>query len=122
MEKEVLNLILVEIREMKGDMKEVKGRLTNLESDMSEVKVRLTNVENDMSEVRGRLTNVEKDLVNVKEDLAYVKELSEFNKETSQSIMNVVTSHYMEFKKYIKSNDTQHNLYNAKLLQFNKEN
>ena len=101
MEKEVLNLILVEIREMKGDMKEVKERLTNVET---------------------RLTNVEKDVVNVKEDLAYVKDLAEFNKETSQSIKNVVTSHYMEFKKYIKANNTQHNLYDAKLLQFNKEN
>ena len=101
MEKEVLNLILVEIREMKGDMKEVKQRLTNVEH---------------------RLTNVEKDLAIVKEDLANVKELAEFNKETSQSIMNVVTSHYMEFKKYIKQNNTQHKVYDAKLLQFNKEN
>ena len=49
-------------------------------------------------------------------------ELAEFNKETSESIRNVVTSHYMEFKKYIKSNETQHKLYDAKLLQFNKEN
>ena len=101
MEKEVLNLILVEIREMKGDMKEVKQRLTNVED---------------------RLTNVEKDLAIVKEDLANVKELAEFNKETSQSIMNVVTSHYMEFKKYVRQNNTQHKVYDAKLLQFNKEN
>ena len=101
MEKEVLNLILVEIREMKGDMKEVKQRLTNVED---------------------RLTNVEKDLAIVKEDLANVKELVEFNKETSQSIMNVVTSHYMEFKKYVKQNNIQHKVYDAKLLQFNKEN
>ena len=101
MEKEVLNLILVEIREMKGDMKEVKQRLTNVEH---------------------RLTNVEKDLAIVKEDLANVKELAEFNKETSQSIMNVVTSHYMEFKKYVKQNNVQHKVYDAKLLQFNKEN
>ena len=106
MEKEVLNLILVEIREMKGDMSEVKGRLTNLEDGMTEVKTRLTNVENDVSEVKERLKKVE--------------ELSEFNQETCQSIKNVVTSHYMEFKKYIKSNNTQHNLYNAKLLQYNK--
>ena len=101
MEKEVLNLILVEIREMKGDMKEVKQRLTNVED---------------------RLTNVEKDLAIVKEDLANVKELAEFNKETSQSIMNVVTSHYMEFKKYVKQNNIQYKVYDAKLLQFNKEN
>ena len=101
MEKEVLNLILVEIREMKGDMKEVKQRLTNVEH---------------------RLTNVEKDLAIVKEDLANVKELAEFNKETSQSIMNVVTGHYMEFKKYVKQNNVQHKVYDAKLLQFNKEN
>ena len=101
MEKEVLNLILVEIREMKGDMKEVKQRLTNVED---------------------RLTNVEKDLAIVKEDLANVKELVEFNKETSQSIMNVVTSHYMEFKKHVRQNNTQHKVYDAKLLQFNKEN
>ena len=87
MEKELLNLILFEIREVKGDMSEVKGRLTNLEN---------------------RMSNVE--------------DLEEFNKETSESIRNVVTSHYMEFKKYIKHNDTQHNLYNAKLLQYKKEN
>ena len=115
MEKEVLNLILVEIREMKGDMKEVKERLTNVEN-------RLTNVENRLTNVEEELVNVKEDLTYVKEDLANVGELAEFNKETSQSIMNVVTSHYMEFKKYIKSNNTQHNLYNAKLLQFNKEN
>lgn len=108
MEKEVLNLILVEIREMKGDMKEVKQRLTNVEH-------RLTNVEKDLAIVK-------EDLSNVKEDLSRVKELAEFNKETSQSIMNVVTSHYMEFKKYIKQNNTQHKVYDAKLLQFNKEN
>lgn len=101
MEKEVLNLILDEIREMKGDMSEIKNRLTNLEIDMSEVK-------KDTKEVKKRLDKVE--------------ELAEFNQETCQSIKNVVTSHYMEFKKYVKSNNTQHNLYNAKLLQYNKEN
>ena len=135
MEKEVLNLILVEIREMKGDMSEVKsrlsgleqgmtevkGRLTNVEKDMSEVKERLTNVEKDMSAVKGRLTNVESDITEVKERLKKVEELSEFNQETCQSIKNVVTSHYMEFKKHVKANSTQHNLYNAKLLQYKKE-
>ena len=121
MEKEVLNLILVEIREMKGDMSEVKtkltnleGRMSNLEMDMSEVKTRLNNVENDMSEIK-------KDMTEVKTRLKKVEELSEFNQETCQSIKNVVTSHYMEFKKYIKTNNVQHNLYNAKLLQYKKE-
>ena len=108
MEKELLNLILFEIREVKGDMSEVKGRLTNLETDMSEVKERLTNVENRMDSLDNRMSNVE--------------DLAQFNKETSESIINVVTSHYMEFKKYIKHNDTQHNLYNSKLLQYKKEN
>ena len=101
MEKEVLNLILVEVREMKGDMAEVKNRLGNLETDMTEVKGRLTNVEN-------KITNLE--------------EMTEFNTENIESIKNVVTSHYMEFKKFVKSNNTQHNVYNAKLLQYNKEN
>ena len=87
MEKELLNLILFEIREIKGDMSEVKVRLTNLEDRMSNV-----------------------------EDLAKT------NKETSASIINVVTSHYMEFKKYIKHNDIQHNLYDAKILEYKKEN
>ena len=121
MEKEVLNLILVEIREMKSDMSEVKtkltnleGRMSNLEMDMSEVKTRLNNVENDMSEMI-------KDMTEVKTRLKKVEELSEFNQETCQSIKNVVTSHYMEFKKYIKTNNVQHNLYNAKLLQYKKE-
>ena len=100
MEKEVLNLILVEIREMKGDMSEVKERLTNVESDVAEMK---------------------SDITEVKEKVKKVEELSEFNQETCQSIKNVVTSQYMEFKKYIKSNNIQHNLYNAKLLQYKKE-
>lgn len=128
MEKEVLNLILVEIREMKGDMSEVKTRLSGLEQGMTEVKGRLTKVENDMAEmksdmteVKERLTNVENDVSEVKKRLKKVEELSEFNQETCQSIKNVVTSQYMEFKKYIKSNNTQHNLYNAKLLQYKKE-
>ncbi len=115
MEKEVLNLILVEIRDMKGDMKEVKQRLTNVED-------RLTNVEKDIAIIKEDISNVKEDLINVKKDLANVKELAEFNKETSQSIMNVVTSHYMEFKKYVKQNNVQHKVYDAKLLQFNKEN
>lgn len=101
MEKEVLNLILLEVREMKGYMSEVKNRLGNLENDMSEVKGRLTNVED-------KITNLE--------------ETTEFNTENIESIKNVVTSHYMEFKKFVKSNNTQHNVYNAKLLQYNKEN
>ena len=129
MEKELLNLILFEIREVKGDMSEVKGRLTNLETDMSEVKTRLTNVEcrltnveKDMLEVKTRLTNVETDMSEVKGRLSNVEDLAKFNKETSESIRNVVTSHYMEFKKYIKSNNVQHNLYNAKLLEYKKEN
>ena len=108
MEKELLNLILFEIREVKGDISEVKGRLTNLETDMTEVKSRLTNLEDRMSNLEDRISNVE--------------DLAEFNKETSESIKNVVTSHYMEFKKYIKHNDTQHNLYNVKLLKYKKEN
>jgi len=129
MEKEVLNLILVEVREMKGDVSQVKTRLTNIENDMIEVKGRLTNVENDVSEMKGRLTNLENDMSEAKTDISEIKdrlsnveETSRFNKETSQSIMNVVTSHYMEFKKYIKSNDVQHNLYNAKILKYNKDN
>ena len=101
MEKEVLNLILLEVREMKGDMSEVKNRLGNLENDMSEVKGRLTNLED-------KITNLE--------------EMTEFNTENIESIKNVVTSHYMEFKKFVKSNNTQHNVYNAKLLQYNKVN
>ena len=94
MEKEVLNLILVEVREMKGDMAEVKNRLTNVEN-------KITNLED-------KITNLE--------------EMTEFNIENIESIKNVVTSHYMEFKKFVKSNNTQHNVYNAKLLQYNKEN
>ena len=129
MEQEILKLILVEMREMKGDvsdlkkdMSEVKNRLTNLESDMTSVKERLTNLESDMSEVKSDIVELKSDMVEVKTTLQETKELSEFNKETSDSIKNVVTSHYMEFKKFVKSNATQHNLYNAKLLKYNKEN
>lgn len=122
MEKEVLNLILVEVREMKGDMSEVKNRLTNLESSMVEVKTRLTNVEGRLTHLETDASEMKKDMIEVKGRLKKVEELSEFNQETCQSIMNVTTSHYMEFKKYIKSNDVQHNLYNAKILQYNKDN
>ena len=136
MEEEILKLILVEMREMKGDvselktdMKEVKGRIANLETDMTEVKDRVTNLESDMSEVKSDIVELKTDMSEVKSDMVEVKttlqetkELSEFNKETSDSIKNVVTSHYMEFKKFVKSNATQHNLYNAKLLKYNKKN
>ena len=129
MEKELLNLILSEIREMKGDvselksdMKEVKTRLTNLENRMDSLENRMTNVENDMSEVKIRLTNLENRMDNLENRMSNVEDLGEFNKETSEAIRNVVTSHYMEFKKYIKSNNVQHNLYNAKLLEYKKEN
>ena len=129
MEKEVLNLILVEVREMKGDMSEVKtrltnieGRLANVENDVSDMKGRLTNLENNMSQMKNDMVEVKGRLTNVEERLSNVEETSRFNKETVQSIMNVVTSHYMEFKKYIKSNDVQHNLYNAKILKYNKDN
>lgn len=129
MEQEILKLILVEMREMKGDvsdlkkdMAEVKNRLTNLEYDMTGVKDRLINLESDMSEVKSDIVELKSDMVEVKSTLQETKELSEFNKETSDSIKNVVTSHYMEFKKFVKSNATQHNLYNAKLLKYNKEN
>ena len=88
MEKEVLNLILVEVREMKGDMAEVKNRLGNLETDMTEVKSRLTNVENKINNLEDKITNLE--------------EMTEFNTENIESIKNVVTSHYMEFKKFVK--------------------
>lgn len=115
MEKEVLNLILVEVREMKGDMSEVKNRLGNLETDMTEVKSRLTNVEN-------KITNLENKITNLEDKITNLEEMTEFNTENIESIKNVVTSHYMEFKKFVKSNNTQHNVYNAKLLQYNKEN
>ena len=122
MEKELLNLILFEIREVKGDMSEVKGRLTNLETDMTEVKGRLTNLEDRMSNLEDRMSNLEDRMSNLEDRISNVENLAEFNKEASESIKNVVTSHYMEFKKYIKSNNTQHNLYNAKLLEYKKEN
>lgn len=122
MEKELLNLILFEIREVKGDVSELKA-------DMREVKTRLTNVENRMTNMEDRMTNMEDRMTNMESRMANfegrmtnVEDLGQFNKETCESIKNVVTSHYMEFKKYIKSNNTQHNLYNAKLLKYNKEN
>ena len=59
MEKEVLNLILVEIREMKGDMSEVKTRLTNLEGQMTNLETDMSEVKNDILEIKERLTTVE---------------------------------------------------------------
>ena len=128
MEKELLNLILFEIREMKGDvselksdMKEVKTRLTNVENRMTKLEERMTNLEDRMIRLEDRMANVEERVTNVEGRMTNVEDLGQFNKETAESIKNVVTSHYMEFKKYIKSNDTQHNLYNAKLLEYRKE-
>ena len=108
MEQEILKLILSELREMKEDF-------STLKNDMAEIKERLTKVEE-------RLTNLENRVINLENRVTNVEELGEFNKENIESIKNVVTNHYMEFKKFVKSNNTQHNLYNAKLLQYNKEN
>ena len=101
MEQELLKLILVEIREMKEDVSELKTTV------------------NSMSE---RLTNVDNRLKNVEKDVKDLKEMSEFHTENIEAIKNVVTNNYMEFKKFVKANTTQHNLYNTKLLKFDKEN
>ena len=66
----MLQPIREDIQEIKVDMVEVKGRLSNVENDMVEVKGRLSNVENDMVEVKGRLSNVENDMVEVKGSIA----------------------------------------------------
>ena len=107
MDNEISNLILTELQWLRGDM-------SILKKDIVEVKERLTNVE-------GRLTSVEEGLAENNKKLNSVQELAEFNKENIESIKNVVTSHYMEFKKYANTNATQHNLYNAKLLEYKKE-
>lgn len=121
MEQEILKLILVEMREMKGDMSEVKGKLTNLETDMSEVK-------SDMTEFKGRLTNLEtdmtevkKDVTDIKEKLKKVEELSEFNYDTIQTIMKVTEEHFKDFKQFIKKNDEDHQRYNSRILNYRIE-
>lgn len=135
MEQEILKLILVEMREMKGDMSEVKGKLTNLETDMTEVKGRLTNLEtdmaevkSDMTEVKGRLTSLETDMTEVKKDVTDIKgrlkrveELSEFNYDTCQTIMKVCEEHFKEFKQFIKKNNEDHQRYNSKILNYRVE-
>jgi len=107
MEQEMLRLILVEMREMKEDMSEVKTTLKKVDVRLTNVEDRLTGVEDRLTGVEGRLSNVE--------------ELAEFNKENIIAIKNGVSSNYMEFKKFIKSNKIQHKLYDSNLLQFNKE-
>ena len=133
MEQKILKLILVEMREMKGDMSEVKEKLTKVEN-------RLTNVEKEVAETKAEIAEVKNEIVEIKVEVAEVKdevrieadrlntqlkeqkELIEFNKETCQAIMNVITAHYKEFKKFVKLNTTQHHIYDAKLLKYNKEN
>ena len=97
MEQELLKLILTNVQEMRGDISEIKERITNVEQNVKELTDRVTNVEKEMKAT---------------------KELAEFNKENIESIKRVVTSHYQEFKKFVKSNATQHNVYNAKLMQY----
>lgn len=121
MEQEILKLILVEMREMKGDMSEVKVKLTNLETDMTEVKGRLTNLETDMTEFKGRLTNLETDITEVKGRLKRVEELSEFNYDTSQTIMKVTEEHFKDFKQFIKKNNEDHQRYNSRILNYRIE-
>jgi FtsZ-binding cell division protein ZapB len=108
MEKELLNLILFEIREVKGDVSELK-------TDMREVKTRLTNVENRMTKLEERMANVEERVVNLEGRMSNVEDLGQFNKEAAESIKNVVTSHYMEFKKYIKSKFIQTSINTRKM-------
>ena len=128
MEQELLKLILVEIREMKEsvsevktDMTKVKSDMEEVKSDMEEVKTDMTEVKSDMKEVKTRLTNVERNVAENTKDIKSLKELAEFHTESINAIKNVVTNHYMEFKKFVKTNNIQHNLYDAKLLQFNKD-
>ena len=122
MTEELSNKILLQLECLRGDMTEIKGRLTGVEDNVTEMNTRLTGVEDNVTEINTRLTGVENNMTEMNMKLTEVKELAEFNKENCDSIKNVVTSHYMEFKKFVKSNNSQHNLYNAKLLQYNKEN
>lgn len=121
MEQEMLKLILVEIREMKGDISELKDtvksmdtRLTKVERDVAETKI-------DVAETKRDVAETKRELAETKKDVKSLKEISEFHTENINAIKNVVSSHYMEFKKFVKANATQHNLYDAKLLQFNKD-
>ena len=136
MEQELLKLILVEIREMKGDISELKNsvksidtRLTNVENDITEVKKDVSKMKTDMTKMQADMTEMQADMTEMKEDISEntkdikcLKEMSEFHTENINAIKNVVTSHYMEFKKFVNLNNTQHNLYDARLLQFNKDN
>ena len=128
MEQELLKLILVEIREMKEsisgfntDMSDVKSDMAEVKADMVEVKADMAEVKADMKEVKTRLTNVEQNVAENTKDIKALKELTEFHTESINAIKNVVTNHYMEFKKFVKANNIQHNLYDTKLLQFNKD-
>ena len=114
MEQEMLKLILVEIREIKGDISELKDTVKSMDT-------RLTKVERDVAETKRDVAETKRELAETKKDVKSLKEISEFHTENINAIKNVVTSHYMEFKKFVKANATQHNLYDAKLLQFNKD-
>ena len=114
MEQEMLKLILVEIREMKGDISELKDTVKSID-------IRLTNVEKDVAQTKKDVAQTKKDVAQTQKDVKSLKEMSEFHTESINAIKHVVTSHYMEFKKFVKANAIQHNLYDAKLLQFNKD-
>ena len=133
MEQEMLKLILVEVREMKGDISELKTtvksidkRLTNVEHNVAEntkdIKILKEIVAENTKDIKILKENVAENAIKENsKNIKSLKELVEFQTENINAIKHVVTSHYMEFKKFVKANATQHNLYDAKLLQFNKD-
>ena len=54
------------LQSIAGGVKELKGRLTNMESDIKDMKNRQTNMENDIKDVKLRLTTVENEVKDVK--------------------------------------------------------
>lgn len=128
MNDEAVNLILSKLDVMQGDINILKSDVSGLKHDVSGLKSDVSELKQDVSELKQNVSNLNEEVCVIKQRLDSIEvklketnELAEFNRETSESIKNVVTSHYMEFKKFVKSNSTQHNLYNAKLLQYNKE-
>jgi predicted nucleic acid-binding Zn-ribbon protein len=106
--------IELEIAGMKDDIAEMKVEIAGMKDDIAEMKVEIAGMKDDIAEMKA-------EIIGIKKELQEHKELIEFNQELSESIKNVVSNFYKEFRKFTKSNNIQHNLYNSKLLQYNKD-
>lgn len=80
-ENDKLDLILSEMRDMKGDIHcirddvgEVREDVSNLKSDMSEVKQDVANLKEDVSNLKSDMSEVKEDVADLRNNVGEVKE------------------------------------------------